>query len=316
MKESPTGNQDHRSYAETQRAKLWHLLGDLPDESRPPRVLERVVETPGAYRMERLLLDLNGLGPVPALFVFPSSGEGPWPCVVFNHSHGGFYDLGKKELTEGVVYRHPSPMAVDLTAAGFAAISIDHWAFGERQGPGELKIAFDMLWQGRVMWGMMLYDSVRAVDYVLTRADVDPKRIATTGMSMGSTMAWWLAAVDTRISCCVDTCCLTEFAMFRAEGGFHAPFYYVPGLLKHFTTAQINALIAPRPHLSLAGEKDPLTPLRGLEIVDREMRRVYAELGAPGNWDLRTYPVAHLETEEMRAVTIRFLGERLAQHGR
>ena len=57
-----------------------------------------------------------------------------------------------------------------------------------------------MLWHGQVMWGMMVYDSIRAVDYLVSRDDVDPGRIATMGISMGSTMAWWAAALDTRIA--------------------------------------------------------------------------------------------------------------------
>ena len=63
----------------------------------------------------------------------------------------------------------------------------------------------------------------------------------------------------------------------------HGLYYYVPSLLKHFTTAQINALIAPRPHLALAGNLDPLTPPAGLDRVDRELRGVYASLGSAEN---------------------------------
>ncbi len=48
------------------------------------------------------------------------------------------------------------------------------------------------------MWGLMVYDSIKAIDYLQTRDDIDPRRIATLGMSMGSTMAWWLAALDER----------------------------------------------------------------------------------------------------------------------
>ena len=77
-------------------------------------------------------------------------------------------------------------------------------------------------------------------------------------MSMGSTMAWWLAALDTRIKVTVDINCLTDFQALLAENGLsrHGLYYFVPGLLKHFTTAQINALIAPRAHLGLAGLRD------------------------------------------------------------
>ena len=66
-----------------------------------------------------------------------------------------------------------------------------------------------MLWQGQVLWGMMVYDGLRALDFLLTRPEVDPQRIATLGMSMGSTMAWWLGALDERIKVTVDINCLT-----------------------------------------------------------------------------------------------------------
>ncbi len=271
----------------------------------------RTEEKTEHYRLERLTLDLNGIEDVQAQAVVPLEGRGPFPWIVFSHSHGGYYELGKCELTDGVPYRCATPMAVELTRAGFAAICIDHWGFGARQGAGELPLFLNMLWAGRVMWGMMVYDTIRTVDYLLTRTDIDSSRIGTTGMSMGSTMAWWHAALDTRVACCVDTCCLTEFSSFQARGGMHGVYYYVPSLLKHFTTAQINALIAPRPHLSLAGEMDALTPVEGLDIVDAELKGVYRDLGADGKWVLKRYPVAHLETAEMRAETIKFFSAEL-----
>ena len=113
----------------------------------------------------------------------------------------------------------------------------------------------EMLWKGQVLWGMMVYDSLRAMDFLLERPDVDPARIATLGISMGSTMAWWLAALDERVKVTVDICCLTDFKtlMEKKNLSAHGVYYFVPGLLKKFTTAQINALIAPRAHLGLAG---------------------------------------------------------------
>ncbi len=138
-----------------------------------------------------------------------------------------------------------------------------------------------MLWKGQVLWGMMVYDSLRALDWLVARPDVDTARIATLGMSMGSTMAWWLAALDERVKVTVDICCLTDFNTLVAKKGLggHGVYYYVPGLLKHFTTSQINALIAPRAHLGLAGLQDKLTPVEGLDIIDRDLTRVYARWG-------------------------------------
>jgi acetyl esterase/lipase len=166
-----------------------------------------------------------------------------------------------------------------------------------------------MLWSGKVMWGMMVYDSLRAVDYLVSRPDIDPNRIGTMGISMGSTMAWWIAALDPRIKVCIDLCCLTDYQTLIANRGLdlHDVYYYVPSLLKHFTTAQINGLIAPRAHLSLAGNFDPLTPPAGLDKIDRELRQVYQSAGATNSWRLLRYNTGHFETAAMRAEVCSFL---------
>jgi len=85
----------------------------------------------------------------------------------------------------------------------------------------------------------------------------------------------------------------------------------VPDLLNHFTTAQMNALIAPRAHLALAGNLDALTPVAGLEKVDRELQSVYASAGHPENWKLLRYESAHIETPDMREAIRKWLVEKL-----
>jgi dienelactone hydrolase len=261
------------------------------------------------YVLERLVLDLNGIEPVPAYFVRPPNVTGPLPVVLYNHAHGGDYVLGKDELLVGRKQLQQPPYAELLTGMGYAALCIDAWAFGERRGRSEGEIVRQMLWSGQVMWGMMVYDSLRAIDYLVTRPKVDPERIGTLGLSMGSTMAWWVAALEPRVRVCVDICCLTDFAALIAHRSLeaHSMYYYVPRLLQHFTTAQINALIAPRAHLSLAGIYDPLTPPDGLDRIDAELQDVYTEAGNPEAWCLSRFPCGHLETAAMRAEITDFL---------
>jgi dienelactone hydrolase len=149
------------------------------------------------------------------------------------------------------------------------------------------------------------------VDYLVSRPEVDATRIATLGLSMGSTMAWWLSALDERVKVCIDLCCLTDFDALEASRNLdgHGIYYYVPRLRKHFTTSQINALTAPRPHLALAGIYDRLTPPAGLDRIDRELGEIYTAAGAPDAWRLSRYPCGHLETAAMRADIIAFLRE-------
>ena len=287
------------------RAELLGLLGELPAASGPVPAIQIGEEDRGTYILEHLMLDLNGVERAPAYFTRPKGATGRLPTVLFNHSHA----VGKAEYLGAEGYMPPPGWAEALARQGVSGLCFDTWNFGERRGRTESALFKEMLWHGQVLWGMMVFDSLRALDYLAARDDVDPARIGTAGMSMGSTMAWWVAALDTRIKVCVDICCLTDFTeLIRTQGlDGHGIYYYVPSLLQHFSTAQINALIAPRPHLSLAGDFDPLTPPAGLEAIDRELREAYAACGAPEAWKLSRYAVGHVETRAMRAESLAFL---------
>lgn len=298
--------------AAKRRAELYSLMGDLPARDRKITAQTVSVEERPGFILEKLVLDVNGLEPAPAYLIKPKTASGRMPAVLFNHWHGGEYYLGKDEMLR------PKPgivsFADDLTSQGYCALCLDMWCFGGRSAAhAETDLFKEMLWKGRVLWGMMVYDTLRGLDYLLTRPEVDTSRVATLGMSMGSTMAWWVAALDQRIKVCVDICCLTDFdALIESHGlGGHGVYYFVPSLLKHFTTSQINALIAPRAHLGLAGNLDPLTPPKGLDRIDRELKQVYARAGKPEHWKLLRYEVAHQETPAMRQEILAFLRERL-----
>ena len=295
------------------RALLYSLLGDLPERNRPVKGRKISEEERDGYILEKLELDLNGFEPVPAFLARPKEISGRVPAVLFNHSHGGGYKIGKLEFIEGREYLQQPPYAKVVTDLGWVGLCIDTWVFGERSHTTELDMFKAMLWQGRVLWGMMVYDSLKALDYLVGRPEVDPARIATLGISMGSTMAWWVGALDERVKVTVDICCLTDFNTFLHNHSLaaHGIYYYVPGLLKHFTTADINALIAPRAHLALAGLQDKLTPPEGLDIIDAALKKAYADCGAPDHWRLLRYDAGHQETPEGREEIIAFLKQYL-----
>lgn len=295
------------------RAELYALLGDLPARDRPVSGRQRSETERDGYVLETWDLDLNGAETVPAYVARPREATGRRPAVVFNHSHGGGYDIGRTEFIEGREYLQPVPYAKALTDRGCIALAIDHWIFGERSHTSELDMVKAALWRGQVLWGLMVYDSLKAVDWLVTREDVDADRLATIGMSMGSSMAQWLGALDPRIGTVVDICCLVDYhtLLEQRELGRHGIYYYVPSLLKHFTAAQINALIAPRPHLAIVGNQDRLTPREGVDLIDRELTRVYDELGQPAHWQIRRYDVAHQETPGARREALAFLDQHL-----
>ena len=201
---------------EHMRENLLSLLGDLPDRNYPITSELISVEDNDCYIIEKLILDLNGTEKVPAYFTrpkdtrpkdaCPKDAGGPYPAMLFCHSHGGMYGMGKTELIRPAYYGYTGSYAEVFAKRGIACFAIDHWCFGERANRSESDTFKSMLWKGQVMWGMMVFDSLRALDYLLSRDDIDKTKVGVIGMSMGSTMSIWVAALDERVKICVDIC--------------------------------------------------------------------------------------------------------------
>jgi len=251
--------------------------------------------------------------------LIPDKRQTPAPGMLYIHWHAGMYGLGKEQLVRGV---NVQPAYASVCAEkGIVTLAIDSWCFGERQhevdgGAGEEDAFKLMLWKGQVLFGMMLFDEFRALDYLSSRAEVDPQRLAVLGMSIGATKAWWLAALDPRVRLCMDVCCLTDFEeLIRAHSlKEHGIYYYVPSLLKHFQTAQINELIVPRAHLSVNGRRDPLTPAAGVEKIRDYLLPLYRRQGHERNCRIELFDCAHVELPEMRKLILEWM-DRYLQTG-
>ncbi|MFK7893872.1 MAG: alpha/beta hydrolase family protein [Granulosicoccus sp.] len=256
---------------------------------------------------------LIGLSQLPAVLVRPD-GEGPFPAVVYCHAHGGRYDIGKKELLEGREALPCGNYASALVNNGIAAICIDLPCFGERVHDIEQALCKRLHWHGDTLFGVMLRELAVCVDYLQSRDDIDTTRIGAMGMSMGSTLSWWLAALDERVKLVAELCCLSDLHTLVREGGYirHGPYMTVPGLLNETTTGEINALIAPRAHFCAVGLQDVFTPERAFNVVDEYLKECYAHYGQPEHWQTVVSPhTAHEETQAMRSALLRFLRDRL-----
>lgn len=301
---------------EKRRKALWGLLGDLPWQHKPGPAKLLKTEKHDGYTLERLTLDLNGMEPVPAILLIPEKRQASAPGLLYIHWHGGMYDLGKEQLLQGVDAQ-PSyaPVCVEK---GLVTLAIDSWCFGERKlnangHTGEEDAFRLMLWKGQVLFGMMMFDEFRALDYLASRPEVDPHRLGAIGMSMGATKAWWLAALDPRVKLCLDVCCLTDYEeLIKAHGlSLHGIYYYVPSLLKHFHTSQINRLIVPRPRLSVNGRRDLLTPPAGVEKVREDLLPVYKKYGKEADCRIELFDCEHVELPEMRKLIREWMDQHL-----
>lgn len=300
---------DHGA-TEKRRADLWRMLGPRPWLGTPPEGHLLDTRETSYARIERWMLKLNDEEAVPALLLLPMH-QAPAGVVLYCHAHGNCFSTGKDELLAGRPALQAPPYGEVLPALGYSVLAIDHWCFGKRSGNSESATVKRLLWEGKTLWGYRVHDSLVALQWLRAQDGFRNLPVMTLGLSMGSTMAIWSAALEPDISACIDLCCLSDYDALLADGSFdlHGEYFFVPGLLPEFSAAEISALIAPRPHLSLIGRNDPLTPPAGVASIDTALKATYASLGHSRNWQQWGDDCGHQETPAMRSRVIRFLEE-------
>jgi dienelactone hydrolase len=301
------------------RQTLLDLLGEMPARPDPAKVRVISREDKGEFILERFEF-FNGVDmTVPGILALPKGKAGPLPVIIGMHGHSG----SKNEYL-------PNPdnersLGWMLIQRGFAVAAIVGYFNGERvfQGPRgkgerdaggqELSLFKLHLWQGRTLWGMMLRDEQCLLDYLETRAELDKHRLGATGMSMGCTRAWWLAAIDDRPKAIVGVACFTRYTELLAHSSSHGIYYFVPGILKHWDTEAIYACVAPRPMLMLSGDQDRNAPPDGIEVLEKKLAAVYELHGKPDNFRSELYEnTGHEYLPEMRTAMVDWFERHLA----
>ncbi len=290
------------------RMALWRLLGGGP--SVPARLAcEAAVPCalPGLSLHHLRFADL-GIGPVPALLSLPTQQSAPFPIVLHIHAHGGRYAIGMRELVEGRPALLPEPYAVALARLGIAALAIDLPCFGARADLEEAATARAFHWRGDTLFGQMLRELHAVVGAIAADPRFHADRIGAFGLSMGATLAWWLAALDTRIAAVADLCCFADLGTLVASGAhaLHGPYMVVPGLLGAFRSGEIAGLAAPRPKLVRIGLDDRLTSPAAWQQGVTDLAAAYDAADAADRLDARAAPGGHAETPAMRADVLAF----------
>jgi dienelactone hydrolase len=294
------------------RATLKTLLGDIPGRPANPKVKIISREERKGYILEKFLIDNEIDSWIPGYLAIPAHSKGKVPVIIGMHGHSSSKDN---------VFGSDSNTAQDVLALlisnGYAVMAIDSYFNGERRGEGpagtiemqeagsdqELSQFKINLWFGRSLWGMQLRDEQIALDYLISRPEIDTERIGAEGMSMGSTRAWWLAALDERIKVVAGIACFTRYKdiIEQRQLSAHGIYYFVPGMLNHFDTEAVMGLIAPRPFLVLTGDSDSGSPLSGIRILENKLQTVYTMYNKPDNFESIVYRnTGHVFTDEMK----------------
>jgi dienelactone hydrolase len=299
------------------REILLTCLGDMPARPDPAKVKVIAKEDHDTYTLERFEFH-NGVDMVvPGIMAIPKNRKGPTPTIIGMHGHSG----SKNEYLPDP--NNERSLGWMLVQRGYIVVAIDAYFNGDRVGKGprgardkdaaqELNLFKLHLWQGRTLWGMMIRDEQCLIDYLETRPEVDKEQIGATGMSMGCTRAWWVAALDERVKAIVGVACFTRYTELLAHSSSHGIYYFVPGILKHFDTEAIYALVAPRPMLQLSGDQDHNAPPDGVEVLEKKVDAVYRLYNQPDNFRSVLYKeTGHEYLPEMRVEMVNWFEKHL-----
>jgi cephalosporin-C deacetylase-like acetyl esterase len=282
-------------------------LWPLPERTDLHATVTGRVETP-TYTVEKLhFQSLPGLY-VSANLYLPRKVTGRCPAVLYVCGHGAAM-VGKVPYGNKVIYQHhPAWFAEN----GYVCLIVDTLQLGEVPGLHHGTSRFGMWWWlalGYTPAGIECWNGMRAIDCLVSRPEVDPKRIGVTGRSGGGATSWWVAAADDRVACAVPVAGIADLLAHVSEGypgrladgvvAGHCDCMYMVNTYRWDYTL-VLALCAPRPLLLGNSDADVIFPVPGYRRMAGKVQKLYELLGAKERFALLETKGPHKDTPELR----------------
>ena len=294
---------DAEAYVKSAQDRIRQSFG--PEPERTP-LNARVTNTVDrdTYTIENVIFESRPGFPVTANLYLPKERAGRLPAVVGTCGHS----------TNGKAAEAYQSFAQGLARLGYACLIYDPIGQGERLqyadenlksriGVGvreHLHAGNQQFLVGEFFGSWRAWDGVRALDYLLTRPEIDPNRIGVTGNSGGGTMTTWLCGVEQRWAMAAPSCFVTTFRR-NLENELPQDTEQCPPavLALGLDHADFLAAMAPKPVIILAKERDYFD-VRGSEETYERLRKLYRLLGAEDNVALFYGPTGHGYSQENR----------------
>ncbi len=243
------------------RARFIELLGGLPERTPLNAKVTGVIDREG-YRIEKIIFESQPGFFVTANLYVPTTGRPPFPAILFpighepgakaypvwqqilaNFARRGYVALTWDQLGQGERIQHWDPALGDSKAAGS---TIEHTVLG-----------IQCLITGDALARYTIWDGIRALDYLLSRPEVDKNRVGVTGNSGGGTHTAYLAALDPRIQVAAPSCFITSWKRLLETIGPQDAEQCIPGFLgAGFEHVDLVRAFAPKPYLILSAIRD------------------------------------------------------------
>jgi len=219
-------------------------------------------------------------------------------------------------MKEGKNYEPYQAAQMGLARLGFVVLGYDPIGQGERARPGmSHACGYGSLLVGQTNEGMIVWDTIRAVDYLCSRPEVDPTRIGIAGNSGGGENAFYAMPFDERLKAGASFCFVCSYHAWLERGGNHCICNHLPGIVRHMEEFEILGLIAPRAFLFGNGAKDRIFPIDGTRETYRRARRIYAFHRASAKLKQVDWPLPHGWAQPLREAAYGWLAGWLQDRG-
>lgn len=294
---------DAEEYVRSVQKRIREAFGPNPERTPLNARVTKTTER-DTYTIENIIFESRPGFLVTANLYLPKGIKQPAPGVVgtCGHSHNGKAETAYQSFSQG------------LARKGYVVLIYDPIGQGERiQYSGEdLKSTVGvgvrehlqsgnqqfLVGENLSMW--RAWDGIRALDYLLTRKEVDPQRVGVTGNSGGGTMTTWLCGVEPRWSMAAPSCFVTTFRR-NMENELPADTEQCPPkvLALELDHADFLAAQAPKPVRILSKERDYFD-VRGAREAYLRLKRLYKLLGKEENVSHFVGPTYHGYSQENR----------------
>lgn len=301
----PLLKNDWRRTLPARRAMWLEMLGlhPLPDRT-PLRAAVTGSLKRADYVVEKLHFQSLPGAYVPGNLYRPANTAGRLPAVLYLCGHS-------KGKCNQPYQANPRWFAQH----GYIALVLDPIQLGEAQGLHHGTYShgrWDWYSRGYTPAGTEVWNAMRALDYLVSRPDVDPGRLGVTGISGGGAMAWFLGAADERVRCIAPVCqtgSIEQLIADRCTDGHCDCAFWIN--YYRWCTPDLGALIAPRPLLIAAGTEDLLWRPYAFREAFHRIHHQYAALGAAGKVRLVEDLTPHGYTRKIRQAVFTWFNQHL-----
>lgn len=304
---------DAEAYVKSVQERIRQSFGPLPEKTPLNAKVTGTVER-DTYRIENIIFESRPGYLVTGNLYLPTgrSGKSPATVGVCGHSVNGKAAEAYQSFAQGLARQGHICFIIDPVGQGERFQYLADASLKSRLGGGvseHIQMGNNQTLVGEFLGSWFAWDGIRALDYLLTRDEVDPAHLGVTGNSGGGTQTTWLCGLEPRFTMGAPSCFITTFRR-NVENELPADTEQCPpqALALGLDHSDFLAAMAPKPVIIMAQEKDFFDARGSAEAYER-LKTLYTLLGKPENIQLHTGPDPHGYSQSNREAMYRFFNK-------